>query len=152
MPEVGMEISFKNVVRFGFLLGLGGLISMLPFSKIVISISEFLLAGAWALDRYDLQMFRQWLHRDSRVKAAVMMVPYAFFFLLKSIADGFRALFRNKPALIFFSLYFLHVAGLIFTTDFDYAWKDLRTKVPIALLPLSWGLQNNLAGNGSMDI
>jgi len=30
----------------------------------------------------------------------------------------------------------MHIIGLIFTTDFDYAFKDIRTKLPLFLLPL----------------
>ncbi|MHC1706259.1 MAG: O-antigen ligase family protein [Bacteroidales bacterium] len=47
-----------------------------------------------------------------------------------------RDFYHNKPALIFSSLYAMHFAGLFFTTDFDYAVKDLRTKVPLLILPL----------------
>ena len=54
-----MSAFFKDFIRFAFLLGLAGLITMLPFSKIVISISEMVMAGAWVLDRFDLQMFIQ---------------------------------------------------------------------------------------------
>jgi O-antigen ligase len=48
----------------------------------------------------------------------------------------FQAFFKNKPALILSSLFLLHIIGLIYTTDFDYAIKDLRTKVPLFILPL----------------
>jgi len=73
-----------------------------------------------------------------------MIIPYALFFLFKSIAGGFRDLYRNKPALVFFSLFLLHLAGLIFTTDFDYAMKDLRTKLPLILIPLFLGTSKPL--------
>jgi len=39
--------------------------------------------------------------------------------------------FHNKAALVLVSLLVLHIIGLAFTSDFDYAWKDLRTKAPI---------------------
>jgi len=38
----------------------------------------------------------------------------------------------------------LHIAGLVFTTDFDYALKDLRTKAPIFLIPLFLGTSRPL--------
>jgi hypothetical protein len=34
------------------------------------------------------------------------------------------------------SVYLLHLAGLIWTSDFKYAFKDLRIKLPLLLLPL----------------
>jgi len=139
-----MKITFADFCRFWFLIALAGLISMLPFSKIVISISEMVLSGAWALQRFDVAGFRQLLKRDSRFRAIGMALPYAVLFFFKSIAKGFRDLYRNKPALVFLSLYLLHVAGLIFTTDFDYAMKDLRTKAPIFLIPLFLGTSKPL--------
>ncbi len=50
--------------------------------------------------------------------------------------EKFKKFFRSKPALIVTSLYLLHLIGLIYTSDFVYAWKDLRIKLPILLLPL----------------
>ncbi len=139
-----MKITFACFCRFWFLLALAGLISMLPFSKIVISISEMVLSAAWALQRFDVAGLGQLLKRDSRLKSALMILPYGLFFVFKSIAAGFRDLYRNKPALVFLSLYLLHIAGLVFTTDFDYAMKDLRTKAPIFLIPLFLGTSKPL--------
>ena len=43
---------------------------------------------------------------------------------------------RNGPAVVFSSLFLLHVIGLLFTTNFNYAELDLRTKAPLLVLPL----------------
>jgi hypothetical protein len=53
-----------------------------------------------------------------------------------SLKEKLSRFLRNKPALVFSLIYLLHILGLIYTTDFDYAVKDLRTKVPLLLLPL----------------
>lgn len=42
---------------------------------------------------------------------------------------------QNKTAIIITSLFLLHLIGLIFTTDYQYALKDLRIKLPILFLP-----------------
>lgn len=52
------------------------------------------------------------------------------------VPQKFKTFFRNKAAVIIVSLYLLHVVGLLWTTDFDYALKDLRTKLPILALPV----------------
>ena len=39
-------------------------------------------------------------------------------------------------ALVISSLFLLHLIGLFFTSDFVYAYKDLRTKIPLFVLPL----------------
>ncbi|MCX6287813.1 MAG: O-antigen ligase family protein [Bacteroidetes bacterium] len=142
-----MKITFADFCRFWFLIALAGLISMLPFSKIVISISEMVLAGAWILQRYDVEGLGKLLNKRSTLMTMGIILPYAVLFLFKSIARGIRDLYRNKPALVFFSLYLLHVAGLLFTTDFDYAMKDLRTKLPIFLIPLFLGTSKPLSRN-----
>lgn len=48
----------------------------------------------------------------------------------------FTALITNIPALILISLYLLHVAGLIYTSDINYALKDLRIKLPLLAIPI----------------
>ncbi|MCD4729283.1 MAG: O-antigen ligase family protein [Bacteroidales bacterium] len=42
----------------------------------------------------------------------------------------------NKPALILISVYVLHIIGLIFTSDFHFAFNDLRVKLPLLALPI----------------
>ena len=41
----------------------------------------------------------------------------------------------NKVALVLVSLFILHVIGVFYSTDMDYALKDLRTKIPILIIP-----------------
>jgi len=139
-----MKISFENFCRFWYLLALAGLIAMLPFSKYVISMSEMVLTVTWIVQRYDYTGLVKFLKLHSPLAAAGLALPYSFYLVFKGIAKGFADLYRNKPALVFLSLYLLHVAGLIFTTDFDYAMKDLRTKVPILLIPLFLGTSKPL--------
>ncbi len=47
-----------------------------------------------------------------------------------------KSFLSNKAAIILVSLFLLHVAGLIYTTDFNYALKDLRIKLPLLALPI----------------
>lgn len=52
------------------------------------------------------------------------------------LLSKFKTLYKNKPALFLISFYLMHVIGLIYTTDFDYAFKDLRVKLPLLFLPI----------------
>jgi hypothetical protein len=45
-------------------------------------------------------------------------------------------LIKSKAALVLISFYFLHILGLIYTNDMDYALKDLRIKLPLLFLPV----------------
>lgn len=47
-----------------------------------------------------------------------------------------KSLYNNKPAIVLISVYFLHVIGLFFTSDFNFAVNDLKVKFPLFLLPL----------------
>ena len=43
---------------------------------------------------------------------------------------------HNRVAVVLVALYLLHLVGLIYTSDFAYAFKDLRVKLPLLLLPI----------------
>ncbi len=53
-----------------------------------------------------------------------------------NLKEKFSAFFRSKAAIVLVSLYLLHVAGLIYTSDINYALKDLRIKLPLLFLPV----------------
>lgn len=52
------------------------------------------------------------------------------------IINKFRDFFRNKTALVISSLFLLHLIGLIYSYDFNYALKDLRIKSPLFIIPI----------------
>ena len=52
------------------------------------------------------------------------------------VLDKFRAFFRNRAAMVIVSIWVLHVIGLLWTQNFEYAAKDLRIKLPILALPI----------------
>jgi len=54
----------------------------------------------------------------------------------KDLLKKINLFFKNKPAMIFSAIFLIHLFGLFYTSDFDYAFKDLRTKIPIIFLPL----------------
>ena len=42
---------------------------------------------------------------------------------------------HNKAAVLLVAFYLMHVVGLLWTSDFEYAMKDLRVKLPILVMP-----------------
>lgn len=54
----------------------------------------------------------------------------------KRLLTKWREFFRNPAALVLVSIYLIHVVGLLYTTDFHYAAKDLRIKLPLLALPV----------------
>ncbi len=51
----------------------------------------------------------------------------------------------NKTAVALSSIYFLHLFGLIYTNNFNYALNDLRIKLPILILPFILSSFDNLS-------
>jgi O-antigen ligase len=47
-----------------------------------------------------------------------------------------KLLKSNGPVLVLVMFYVIHVISLIYTSDFDFAMKDLRVKLPLLALPI----------------
>jgi len=54
----------------------------------------------------------------------------------RHIINNFKTFFTNRATLIFSLLFLIHIVGLVYTSDFHYAFKDIRTKIPLLLIPL----------------
>lgn len=130
------EKTYRQVISTGTIFGLGLMIISLAHSKYTMSIAQFILAGAFVLDRIDLRKVSLFFRGNHKFIFFIKIIPYHIYLLFDSIYKGLKLFLKNKAALIFISILLMHVAGLIFTTDFNYAMKDLRTKLPIFLLPL----------------
>ncbi len=87
-----------------YIAGLAMTVLGLPLSKVLISISMFVLLGNWLVEG--------------------------------GLKEKLKLFFKNKIAVAAASLFILHIIGLAWTSDFAYAMKDLRNKIPILLLPL----------------
>lgn len=133
---MNFRLTYTTFIRYGYLFGIAVIITMMPFSRYVLSIGEFIVTGAWALERVDQQKFLDFFRRPSGMKKALLAFPFLLYLFGESIWKGIRELPRSKPAMALMSIYLLHAAGLIFTSDFAYALKDLRIKLPIFILPL----------------
>jgi hypothetical protein len=53
--------------------------------------------------------------------------------------EGVRRLRKNVPALLMIGLFLMHFVWLINTTDFQYAFKDIRIKLPLLIFGLVFG-------------
>ena len=80
------------------------LVISLPFSKYLLSISQFLIFIAWLVSG--------------------------------NLKHKLTQIVNDKPVLLFTLIYLVHLLGLIYTSDFDYAFKDLRIKLPLLILPV----------------
>jgi hypothetical protein len=120
-----------------YFVSLALLVGSLPLSKFTTSLFQFITLFFWLCHGVDTSFRKK--YSPARLLNPVTLLK----FLVDTVSAGFAALidkfiefFRNKPAVAIASLLFLHVIGLIYTTDFNYALKDLRTKLPLFILPL----------------
>ncbi|MDR9487378.1 O-antigen ligase family protein [Salibacter sp.] len=60
------------------------------------------------------------------------------WFLKKDLLVRTKSFFTDRLAWILLIVFLLHVIGLSWTNDFDYALKDLRIKLPLLLFPIAF--------------
>ncbi len=94
----------RNFASGVYYIGLLLLVASLPLSKFMMSVSQFMIAGAWVL------------HGD--------------------IVTKFKTFFTSRIALLLASVFLLHIIGLFYSTNIDYALKDIRIKLPLLVLPI----------------
>lgn len=101
----------------------------LPFSKFTLSLSQLFLLLVWLSDglirRFNVQQ-----------GSFLMRFVKSWWITWTTNLRSKPLLFvQNRTALVLASLFLLHLIGLLYTSDFDYALKDLRTKLPLLILP-----------------
>ena len=120
-----------------YFVSLALLAASLPLSKFTMSIFEFSTLFFWLWHGVDTDFLKKYPSRSLLNPLKLLtfigeVVKRVFIALIKKFVE----FSRNKPAMVIASLFLVHIIGLIYTTDFEYAFKDLRTKLPIFILPL----------------
>jgi O-antigen ligase len=65
--------------------------------------------------------------------AQLFMIGNWFFEF--NFKNRFKKAFENKAFLVYISLFVIHIIGLIYTQDFEYALNDIRIKLPLFVIP-----------------
>jgi hypothetical protein len=114
------------------------MIVSIPLSKYMMSVSQFALSGILILEQIRIERVQSFFRKYNGFVAGLLLLPGCIIWVMQGIAGILRKFLRkdNLPAIVFSSLYVLHLAGLVFTVDFDYALKDLRIKLPLLVLPV----------------
>ncbi len=108
----------------------------LPLSKYAMSVMQFTLIGLWLWSGFSFEKAFNIFKNNSMPAGIVKFIAYVVNLGYKNIIDKFRIFFRNKAAMVLVSLFLIHLIGLIHTSDFGYAFKDLRIKLPLLALPI----------------
>ena len=81
----------------------------------------------------------------SRALLSIAEIFLALIWLLEEDFNRkYKQLKENKSILILSSIFLLHIVGLIYTTDFSNALKDIKIKLPLLLFPIIVGTSNKL--------
>jgi len=100
-------------------------------------------------------MFSKELHRHIYIASLVLIAVFlplskyllsvsqfilALNWLLEArFVDKWHRIKKNTPALLIMFLFVIHLIWLFNTNDFDYAWHDIKIKVPLFVLPFLLG-------------
>ena len=127
-----METQIKNIESWAYFVALSLLAMSLPLSRFMMSVSQFTLLGVWILSGIDYEK----INKTYTSKGFLKSIGLFLALLSKNFVKKMHLFLQNRVAVILVSLYVMHVIGLIYTSDFNYALKDLRVKLPILLLPV----------------
>ena len=106
------QASIRTYLNQAYLLGLLMVAVGLTLSPFLMGMSQFWLAIVWFVD--------------------ALTPPFKG---TRGIKTKLSRFFQNKAAVLLVAFYLMHVVGLLWTSDFQYAMKDLRVKLPILVMP-----------------
>lgn len=106
------KVSIRPYVNQAYLLGLLMVAVGLTLSPFLMGMSQFWLVLVWLVD--------------------ALTPPFKGAGGIKTKLSRF---WHNKAAVLLVAFYLMHVVGLLWTSDFEYALKDLRVKLPILVMP-----------------
>ena len=101
------QASIRPYLSQAYLLGLLMVAVGLTLSPFLMGMSQFWLVFVWFVDG----------------------------FCTKTINSKLNRFIHNKPAVLLVAIFLMHLVGLLYTTDFQYAMRDLRGKLPILVMP-----------------
>ena len=114
-----MKVEYGKTGTYLYWIGLILLAVFIPTSKFGLSVTQFYLIALWLLLGVDM-------------RSGNKILPGIWY----NIKTRFSDFIHNKVAVAMVSMYIMHFIGLIYTSDFQYAFKDLRIKLPLLVFPL----------------
>ena len=128
--------SSTNIHSLSYLVVLTLIAMSLPLSKFTMSVFEFLLVALWLWAGFSFSISVRFFKMGGFFKGTAHFFSYVGTLAYENVTEKIVAFSKNRPALILTSIYFMHVIGLFYTSDIDYALKDLRIKLPLLLFPI----------------
>jgi len=121
--------TIRPYLNQAYLLGLLMVAVGLTLSPFLMGMSQFWLVAVWLIDGIVG-------NRDGNVIPCEGSAGEGGIYFRHDFRYKFSRFWQNKAAVLLVAFYLMHVVGLLWTSDFDYAMKDLRVKLPILVMPL----------------
>jgi len=119
----------------------------LPLSRFTMSVFEISLAFLWILSGFSFRIMFRFFQLGNPVEGVKHTLNYLGKTIRYNLVEKSRLFFRNKPALILASIYLLHIIGVLYSSNFQYAARDLRIKMPILLFPIIFASMPKISEN-----
>ena len=123
------QASIRPYLNQAYLLGLLMMAVGLTLSPFLMGMSQFWLAIVWLVDGVVG-------NRDENVIPCGGNAGEGEIYFRHDFKSKLTRFWHNKAAVLLVAFYLMHVVGLLWTSDFEYAMKDLRVKLPILVMPL----------------
>ena len=121
--------SIRPYLNQAYLLGLLMVAVGLTLSPFLMGMSQFWLVLVWIADGVVG-------NREENVIPCGGSAGEGGIYFRHDFKSKFTRFWHNKAAVLLVAFYFMHVIGLLWTSDFQYATKDLRVKLPILVMPI----------------
>ena len=131
-----MKVEYGKTGTYFYLVGLILIGIFLPTSKFGLSVSQFYLLALWMLLGLDMRSINKMYTEKPFISRILYRIAFSFNGIWSIIKTRFNDFIHNKIAVVMVSMYLMHFIGLIYTSDFQYAFKDLRIKLPLLVFPL----------------
>lgn len=131
-----MKVEYGKTGTYFYLVGLILIGVFLPTSKFGLSVTQFYLLTLWFLLGLDMRSVNKMFQEKPFVSRIISRVVFSFKGIWHNVKTRFNDFIHNKVAVVMVSMYVMHFIGLIYTSDFQYAFKDLRIKLPLLVFPL----------------
>lgn len=126
----------KDVFRQLYLWVLIIIAVSLPLSLYFMSVGSFLLLALWLWSDFQPSVAVRFFKQKGFFRGFFIFVSYLWTLAKESSVEKTKLFLHNKAALVFASIFLLEIAGLLFTSNFAYATRDLRIKLPLLLFLL----------------
>lgn len=131
-----MKVEYGKTGTYFYLVGLILIGIFLPTSKFGLSVSQFYLLALWMLLGLDMRSINRMYSEKPFINRIISRITFSFNGIWNIIKTRFSDFIHNRVAVVMVSIYLMHLIGLIYTSDFQYAFKDLRIKLPLLVFPL----------------